>query len=293
MKTNEMASDGTPQNHQNLSGSISYRKIISEKFDKCCGKENAFSLFLIEKASGIRTTDGYEREVHDGELHFIFSGQENSWELKKESQTEIEQICIPDVVFNTFGNYLKYPFSHYIQIGGISLSEESLEKFKYEFSNMYKELHEGKEGLLTAEFRLKVIMLMLSREIYKMHYEKRMNSACLLSRFITLVFEYFREERSVKFYADKLAVTNNYLNVLCTKHLGRTATGIISGELLAEIKQYLIVSNISVKELAIQMNFSTINSFYAFFKKYTGMTPKEFQNTYKGISVKDTVPEDL
>ncbi|MET3036002.1 helix-turn-helix transcriptional regulator [Chryseobacterium sp. NRRL B-14859] len=293
MKTEGLAAGNQRHYNQDFSDNISYRKINGEMLEESLSKENSFSLFLIEKGNGTRITDGNTREVNDGELHFVFSGQQNSWNLDKEKRAEIETISISDEVFETFGNYLKYPFSHYIKVGGISLSEESFDRFKYEFSNMDNELNEGKDGLLSVESRLKVIMLMLSKEIYKMHYEKRMDSACLLSRFITLVFDHFREYRSVKFYADKLAVTTNYLNVLCAKHLGRTATGIINSELLTEVKQYLIVSNISIKELSILMNFSSINSFYAFFKKHTGMTPKEFQNKYKGINTAAIIPEDL
>lgn len=253
--------------------------------------EEGFSLFLIKKGHGTHTVDGETKEIQNRQLHFIFSGQTSQWNL--EDGYVINCIMISGKIFETFGSYLKYPFSHYMKLGSISLSDESFEKFQYEFINIGAELKGGQEEQLTSEFRLKVIMLMLSKEIYRLHYEKRMDSACLLSRFITLVFEHFRDQRTVSFYANKLAVTTNYLNILCNKHLGKTATGIINRELLAEIKHYLTASNVSIKELSILMNFSSINSFYAFFKKYTGMTPKEFQNQYIGIDVLNKIPEDL
>ncbi|WP_250254850.1 AraC family transcriptional regulator [Chryseobacterium sp. Marseille-Q3244] len=270
---------------------ISYQNFRNEAMDGIAGTEEAFSLFLIKKGHGTHTVDGEVKEVQNRQMHFVFSGQINQWDL--ESGYEIDRIMISGKIFETFGSYLKYPFTHYMKLGNISLSAESFEKFQYEFINIGAEVKSGPEGQLTSEFRLKVIMLMLSKEIYRLHYEKRMNSACLLSRFITLVFEHFREQRTVSFYADKLSVTTNYLNILCNKHLGKTATGIINRELLAEIKQYLAASNVSIKELAILMNFSSITSFYAFFKKYTGMTPKEFQNQYTGINVLNRIPEDL
>lgn len=269
---------------------ISYRKINDKELEWNPEVNQSFSLFLVSKGLGQCTMDGQKKDVHDQDLYFMFPGQECHWRCR---EVEMEQICISETIFETFGSYLKYPFSHYMKIGKISLAEEDFEKFKYEFSNIEKECSDEKNGQLMAEFRLKVILLMLSREVYRMHYEKRMDSACLLSRFITLVFENFRDHRMVRFYADKLSVTNNYLNVLCMKHLGKTATGIINGELLTEVKQYLMVSNMPIKELSILMNFSSINSFYAFFKRYTGMTPKEFQNRYKGIPTLHMVPEDL
>ncbi len=276
-----------------VSGIISYQNLGKDDLNRDDVSGEAFSLFLIKKGWGTHLVDGDAKEVHDRQLHFVFSEQESQWNFEQDAEVEIERIRIPEKIFETFGSYLKYPFSHYMKVGRISLTEESFDKFQYEFIHIGTDLKDRQEGQLTAEFRLKVIMLMLSREIYKMHYEKRMDSACLLSRFITLVFEHFREQRTVRFYADKLAVTTNYLNILCSRHLGKTATGIISRELLSEIKQYLVASNISIKELSILMNFSSISSFYAFFKKYTGMTPKEFQNKYTGTEALNTIPEDL
>jgi AraC family transcriptional regulator, transcriptional activator of pobA len=292
MRTTPPHTDLDLRIHNDREKQISSRKITSESPEGISGDIHEFSLFLVEKGSGIQITDGITREIEDRELHFVFPEQQNHWDPDPEKEINISRISIPDSLFETFGSYLKYPFSHYMKIGRISLSEESFEKFRYEFSNIHDELSEGKESGLTAEFRLKVIMLMLSKEVYRMHYEKRMDSACLLSRFITLVFEHYREHRTIGFYADRLAVTPNYLNVLCVKHLGRTATGIISNELLSEIKQYLIVSGISIKELSILMNFNTINSFYAFFKRYTGITPKEFQDQHKNRTL-PVIAEDL
>ncbi|WP_164465221.1 helix-turn-helix domain-containing protein [Chryseobacterium lactis] len=263
-----------------------------ERLEKEDMTDDYFSLFLIRKGWGTHQINGQIKSVQHKQLHFVFPGQESKWDFRGGDEVEIEQIQIPEKIFETFGSYLKYPFSHYMKMGEISLSEESFAKFNYEFAHMGTDLRSQQEEKLMVEFRLKVIMLMLSREVYRIHYEKRMDSACLLSRFITLVFEHFREQRSVSFYADKLAVTTNYLNILCSKHLGKTATGIISRELLSEIKQYLAASNLSIKELSILMNFSSVSSFYAFFKKYTGMTPKDFQSKYAG-TVLHAVPEDL
>ncbi|WP_347217389.1 AraC family transcriptional regulator [Chryseobacterium sp.] len=273
------------------SGMISYHNFRDEDPDGIPGAEEAFTLFLIKKGQGIHTVDGEVKEIQNMQLHFVFSGQTSQWDLREDY--EIDRILVSGKIFETFGSYLKYPFSHYMKVGNISLSDESFEKFQYEFLSIGKDLNEAKEEPLNAEFRLKIILLMLSKEIYRLHYEKRMDSACLLSRFITLVFEHFREERTVGFYADKLAVTTNYLNILCNRHLRKTATGIISRELLAEIKQYLVASNMSIKELSILMNFSSISSFYVFFKKYTGMTPKEFQSKYTGSEVPHRIAEDL
>lgn len=272
-------------------GIISFRRVNTE--DMVNNREKAFYLYLIQKGQGTHTIDGQIRAVQEKQLHFVFPGQESNWTLNDDNGIEIYVIQISESVFETFGSYLKYPFSHYMKMGEIRLSQEHFDKFQYEFINMGAELENSPEGQLSAEFRLKVIMLMLSREVYMMHYENRMDSACLLSRFITLVFENFREQRTVKFYADKLAVTTNYLNILCNKHLKKTATGIINRELLSEIKQYLLASNMSIKELSILMNFSSVSSFYTFFKKYTGMTPKEFQNKSIGADTTEIISEDL
>ena len=72
------------------------------------------------------------------------------------------------------------------------------------------------------------------------------------------------ESKSVFFYAEKLAVTPNYLNVLTKKTLGVTAKELIDAHVVLEAKRLLKGSDESIKQIAYNLGFYTIGSFSSY-----------------------------
>jgi AraC-like DNA-binding protein len=98
----------------------------------------------------------------------------------------------------------------------------------------------------------------------------------IISKFLNLIDEHFRTERSVSFYADKLNISANYLNIVCKKNLNASASSLIQDRILLEAKRLLKVSEMSVKIL-YDLGFYDHASFSKFFKMQTGMTPSQFK----------------
>lgn len=98
-----------------------------------------------------------------------------------------------------------------------------------------------------------------------------------LQKFMMLVSEYFNEKRNVSDYAEMLHITPNYLNELCSENLGMTAKALIEEQVMLEIKRLLFHTDLSVKEIAYQLNFDDPSYFVRRFKEKTGFTPAAFR----------------
>ena len=101
----------------------------------------------------------------------------------------------------------------------------------------------------------------------------------LYYQFLQLVREYSTREHQVAYYADKLCITSRYLNEIIALYVnGRTPKQLIDEQLTAEIKVLLDDPHLSVTEIAQHFNFPDQSYLSRFFKKNTGMSPKEFRS---------------
>ncbi|HYF04060.1 MAG TPA: helix-turn-helix domain-containing protein [Patescibacteria group bacterium] len=99
----------------------------------------------------------------------------------------------------------------------------------------------------------------------------------ILVNFYRLRLEYFKKERSVSFYADKLNITARHLSQVLKLMTGQTAGEMLDEAVIAEAKRLLINPNYNISQISHILNFSDPSFFGKYFKKHTGLTPKEFR----------------
>lgn len=96
-------------------------------------------------------------------------------------------------------------------------------------------------------------------------------------RFMRELKENFRTERSVGFYADRICVTPKYLSAVVRQVSGRAPLQWINECVIVEAKNLLRFSDLTVQEISSELNFPTQSYFGRFFKKHTGMSPREYK----------------
>lgn len=104
------------------------------------------------------------------------------------------------------------------------------------------------------------------------------NKNDLIYRFLTTLPKFFRENREVKFYANKLYVNPKYLTQVLTKKTGKSARDYINEIVLLEAKVLLDNPKNTIRDIAEDLNFSDQFHFTNFFKKNSGMTPTKYRN---------------
>lgn len=96
-------------------------------------------------------------------------------------------------------------------------------------------------------------------------------------RFVHLLAEDFRTQRTVGYYASRLCITPKYLSLIIKETSGRSAAEWIDAYVLTEAKTLLKFTTMSIQEVAYALNFSSQSFFGKYFKHLTGMSPSEYK----------------
>lgn len=129
---------------------------------------------------------------------------------------------------------------------------------------------------LTRAFYYDVCDLLASRAP-KLESSRYARSYTIFDRFARLTAEHYRKERSVEWYAKQLCITPKHLSEVVKSVSGRTAGQWISSMVLIEVKSLLQNTDLSIKEIAQELNFPNQSFLGKFFKNMEGVPPSEFR----------------
>lgn len=99
----------------------------------------------------------------------------------------------------------------------------------------------------------------------------------LFYQFVQLLESNHTSRYSVRWYANEMAITPKYLTYICKQITNKTPTDIINSIAIREIKQILLNTNDTVKEIAYDMNYASASSFCKYFRQQTGISPQAFR----------------
>ncbi|MNK07195.1 Helix-turn-helix domain protein [compost metagenome] len=266
------------EDFQELKGSVEdilYFKTERQMYRKDPIGLDFFSFLLFETGSGTHTIDGFNHHINGKQLHMIFPGQVHSWDIW--AGTKAHTIFVSSKLFKAFENYFIYPIEYYKRNPVVKLSRRIFLEILGEFKGIDRELEckRGMKEIIFSKFR--IISLMFNREVLgKLERKKNNKLEPILTRFSMLLLAFSREQRSVKYYADRLGVSANYLNVLCRKHLDMNANAFIAKEVVNVIIAELLSTGKSVKEISVDLNFNDLAGFSNYFKRHVGFSPRQF-----------------
>jgi AraC-like DNA-binding protein len=161
------------------------------------------------------------------------------------------------------------------------ISAESLLNLQIYFSVLHKAAANDENP-----FRLQVIENLIRAFYYgginKFNYKEQDKIPLknnVIERFIELVEEHYREERLIGFYADKLCITPKYLSKLVKENTGRSAGEWIENHVILEARALLQSSDMTIQQIAASLNFPNQSFFGKYFKRATGISPKQYRQT--------------
>ena len=110
-------------------------------------------------------------------------------------------------------------------------------------------------------------------------------SYVIFDQFIRLVSQNFKHERSVEWYSSEMCLTPKHLSEVMKTVSGKTAGQWITTLVMVEIKTLLQNTNLSIKEIAQEMNFPNQSFLGKYFKNVEGISPSDFRKGLLGIEV--------
>jgi AraC-like DNA-binding protein len=147
----------------------------------------------------------------------------------------------------------------------------------------YLDKKSKKQGKFTEEIIRTIIFNLLLETAEIMEQENAANPGKeegkkdLYLRFNKLIRENINRERTVQFYADQLHVSNKYLIEIIKKASGKTPHEVIDEAVLKEAYVMLGNPDITISEIAFELQFNSASAFGRFFKKHTTLSPSEYR----------------
>lgn len=150
-----------------------------------------------------------------------------------------------------------------------------------------KELAEKQENILSHVYGKELLYLAFTSYLYEISalaqkYAQSINKnisrkESLVINFTALLVAHFKKERALQFYASELNITAKYLTETIKEITGKTAGEIVESFVIQEAKMLLNNPELSIAEIAEELNFSDQSFFGKFFKRCTGFSPKNYR----------------
>ncbi len=103
----------------------------------------------------------------------------------------------------------------------------------------------------------------------------------IVNDFLGLLNRHYTRHHDVAFYADKLNITPNYLNIIAKKNIGVSAKEQINIQLGLVVKMLLDTTDLTVKEIAGKLHYEDPSYLCRIFRKQTGLSPIQYRNQHK------------
>ena len=162
----------------------------------------------------------------------------------------------------------------------IKVSESDIATARHIIDTIWHAVHQPDYNRQTVS-SLVAAMMHLYDGIYRQHIDllkaSQSRKQTIFDRFISLVNQHATREHQIRYYADKMCLTERYLSTIIRQMSGTTAKEWIDRAIIARIKVELKHSNKSVAQISDETYFPNPSFFSKYFKRLTGLTPLEYR----------------
>lgn len=287
MKNIPVRKIATPQKIENPQGRFSIRPVrdVLKGIDIIheLHRHDFYFILAIDKGSGIHEIDFTKFDVKDNTVFILRPGQVHQLELKS----------------NSSGYLIEFDATFYKP--NDSAAVERLKKATK--ANFCKVNHDNFAGLfaplttILREFNNRqegyIDVIKANLDVFFIEYiRQRQNAQSISQNHNTYSQERFdeltemlesriTELKTVSQYADLLNLSTYQLNAITKAVVGKTASDMITDQILLEAKRYLLATSNQVKDIAYNLGYEDVSYFIRFFKKHTDLSPEAFRQKFK------------
>ncbi|WP_255539717.1 AraC family transcriptional regulator [Parapedobacter sp. ISTM3] len=242
-------------------------------------RHNSYMEFIfLTKGGGIHTIDGRHYNVTPPVLFIVRQEEVHHWALEGEPEGYVMIIKQP-YVDNSPDRALKallLRLSGHVRIP-ITMPDSLVSLFDL----LLVEWQYGPTVSLGGEIMEGLLKALLAKILQQAPSERprHINAVDTFQRFEALLGETETLQNSVAHYAELLNTTPQNLNTACRKAVGDSATSVLARHIVNEAKRLLLYTDMTLGEIAAQLDFGDNSHFIKYFKRHTGMTPHAFRRT--------------
>jgi len=221
-----------------------------------------------------------ERRFEAGDLVFLGT---NGILQYKDASSDVQGIglSISDELFSlAIGNRIPQAFDGHLRHFQLRLQPDELEYLDQLHLMLYRHLRQ-QDGSSQVTLHLLSAFLWYVDHLWsrqeQTYRESQTREQRLFTDFIQLVSEFAPEHHTIDYYASRLCITPRYMSTIIKQVSGKSAKQWIDDALVTRIKIELKHTDKSVARICDEMNFPNPSFLTKFFKRMTGMTPREFR----------------
>jgi AraC-like DNA-binding protein len=247
-------------------------------------RHDFYEVLYLSGGSGYHIIDSNKYKIEPPCIFFMTPGQTHKLELSQDIDGYIF-LFAPDFYLINQSNknkLLSFPFFHSVTRQNPPLYIANNEDNAFLKNLFVRGCHHVKNNSDTEEIirSLLDLILLTCTQLYPKEYKVLPNTKghILVKKFMLLIEENYQLNLKVNDYASKLSITANHLTQLVKQITGKTTNEILQEKNILEIKRLLLYTNLTVTEIAEQMNFADQSYFTKYFKKCTGITPHQYRS---------------
>lgn len=246
-----------------------------------------FEFYFFQHANGWLTLNGERVNLHDGMLLIISPYQQQEWHCDDMHMDYTFLVFQEEFINNFFTDkYFMYRLLYCYQNDtptyfDITTDDTAtllalLKDMKVELRNPVADSYQMILAYL-YEFLLKLNRIYA--HLFNLPFAPPQNNYAY--QYKQLLEQNICKKNKVEDYAEMMHISRVTLNKAVINEFGVSASHLLKQRLLQEVKQDLLFSDYSTKEVAYHLNFSEPNHMMRFFKQMTGQTITEFLEAYR------------
>lgn len=243
-----------------------------------------YEIFFITKGKGTFLLDDRRIPYEKGSVMFLPPNRRREWLVEAETDGYVilfegefmERFFNDNLFVYRFHYFHNYNSPFYLKTDQKEFDSylEKILEIRHEIKNLMNDSHHLLRSILYY------LLIILNRQYVNQHQIKgELFENIEVLKFIRLLDKNFKEKHLVNDYTQMLGISKTYLNKKL-KTFGKSASDLIKSRLLIEAKKELIYTNLTVSEIAYNLNFSEPANFNRFFKKLTSVTPHQFKTEF-------------
>ena len=237
------------------------------------------AIIYITHGSGRHYVDHQVCHLKPGTILFISKYQAHRFDYNPSIRGYVIPFCDNILFYGTDDPYKSRIRSAFEDINFTHEREETCSFFFEQLWLEYTQLDSQlSEEVIRNSLRAIILKTLVRQHQSSLKSNSHSHYSSDYCKFHKLIKAHFVYTRTVEKYASMMGITTKKLNQIAKENTGKTGKELINSYAILESKRLLAYSQDPIASIAQKLGFSEPTNLTKFFKKHSGLTPKEFRN---------------